>query len=157
MKVYVASSWRNLKHKFVVTYLRDLGHEVYDFRHPYAGNEGFHWAEIDPQWKQWSTRQFIQALDSDIARNGFLADVRALQDADAVVMVMPCGKSSHLELGWAAGAGKPTAILLDGSCKPELMYKLAGLITTNLLYIGRWLANQPLPFELERTRGSLQP
>lgn len=28
-------------------------------------------------------------------------------------MVLPCGKSAHLELGWAVGAGKRTIILLE--------------------------------------------
>ena len=140
MKVYVASSWRNRTQPLVVETLRAWGHEVYDFRHPYIGNDGFQWAEIDPQWERWSPQQFIQALTSDLAYDGFQSDAKALRDTDAVVMVMPCGRSSHLELGWAAGAGKPTAILLDGPCEPELMYKLAGFITTNLAEIGRWLA-----------------
>ena len=140
MKVYVASSWRNHTQPIVVEQLRVWGHEVYDFQHPYPGNDGFRWADIDPQWEMWSAQQFIQALTSDLAHEGFLSNARALRAADAVVMVMPCGRSSHLELGWAAGAGKPTAILLDGPCEPELMYKLAGFITTNLAEIGRWLA-----------------
>lgn len=31
-KIYVASSWRNVFQQDVVGILRDLGHEVYDFR-----------------------------------------------------------------------------------------------------------------------------
>ena len=44
--------------------------------------------------------------------------------ADAFVLLMPCGRSAHLEAGWAIGAGKPTAILLSAG-EPELMYKMA--------------------------------
>ena len=118
MKVYVASSWRNRRQPSVVEYLQGCGHEVYDFRHPVAGNDGFNWAEIDPEWERWTPRQFLDALTSDIACSGFRLDAHALEKADAVVMVMPCGRSSHLELGWAVGAGKLTAILLDGPCEP---------------------------------------
>ena len=33
-KIYVASSWRNVFQQDVVNILRDLGHEVYDFKNP---------------------------------------------------------------------------------------------------------------------------
>lgn len=33
-KIYVASSWRNPFQQEVVNILRDLGHEVYDFKNP---------------------------------------------------------------------------------------------------------------------------
>jgi hypothetical protein len=39
-------------------------------------------------------------------------------------MVQPCGRSAALELGWAAGAGKPTIVLL-AAAEPELMLKMA--------------------------------
>lgn len=45
-KVYVASSWRNQHQPQVVSFLREQGHEVYDFRHP-AGKTGFQWSQID--------------------------------------------------------------------------------------------------------------
>jgi nucleoside 2-deoxyribosyltransferase len=55
---------------------------------------------------------------------GFRYDEDALERCDALVMVQPCGRSAALELGWAAGAGKPTIVLLaDG--EPELMLKMA--------------------------------
>ena len=36
-KIYVASSWRNVFQQDVVAILRDLGHEVYDFKTPHMG------------------------------------------------------------------------------------------------------------------------
>lgn len=36
-KIYVASSWRNVFQQDVVGILRDLGHEVYDFKNPPHG------------------------------------------------------------------------------------------------------------------------
>ena len=55
---------------------------------------------------------------------GFALDMNALRDSEAVVMLQPAGRSAALELGWAAGAGKPTIVLLaDG--EPELMLKMA--------------------------------
>lgn len=36
-KIYVASSWRNVFQQDVVDILRNLGHEVYDFKNPHMG------------------------------------------------------------------------------------------------------------------------
>lgn len=46
-KIYVASSWRNVFQQDVVDILRNLGHEVYDFKNPPHGNGGFQWSDID--------------------------------------------------------------------------------------------------------------
>lgn len=40
-KIYVASSWRNSFQLDVVSFLRNEGHEVYDFKNPPHGNGGF--------------------------------------------------------------------------------------------------------------------
>ena len=47
-KIYIASSWRNSYQQDVVSFLRNKGHEVYDFRNPPHGNGGFQWSDIDP-------------------------------------------------------------------------------------------------------------
>lgn len=121
-KIYVASSWRNFRQVMVVTTLRSCGHEVYDFRNPFIGNKGFHWSEIDPNWKSWNGDQFRYALKHPVAQDGFKSDHAAMEWADTFVMVLPCGRSAHLELGWACGKGKRTIILLDEQQEPELMY-----------------------------------
>ena len=65
----------------------------------------------------------IDGLEHPLAAKGFSTDMEGLDWADAVVMVMPCGRSSHLELGYAVGKNKRTIILLSQS-EPELMYKM---------------------------------
>lgn len=111
MKVYVASSWRNPWQPGVVRMLRYLGHEVYDFREPRPGERGFSWSDVDPEWKAWSPRVYRDALHQNVAEAGFRSDMDALAACDACVLVLPCGASAHLELGWACGAGKRTAVL----------------------------------------------
>lgn len=125
MKIYVASSWRNDYQEDVVRGLREVDHEVYDFKNPAPGNKGFHWSEIDPAWKTWRGEQYIKSLSHPIAAQGFAADWNAMRWAEACVLVMPCGRSAHLEAGYFVGAGKPLLILLSGDCEPELMYKMA--------------------------------
>lgn len=126
MRIYVASSWRNLVQTRVVEALRADGHEVYDFRDPDDRGVpgGFSWREIDDDWLNWSPEKFRELIHHQAASVGFTRDFEAMQKADACVLVMPCGRSAHLELGWCAGAGKRTLILLAPG-EPELMYRIA--------------------------------
>jgi hypothetical protein len=124
MRIYVASSWRNPHQQMVVKALRKKGHDVYDFRNPAPGNTGFAWSSIDPDWLHWSTEKFREALKDPIAEDGFYLDMEALRAAEAVVLVLPCGRSAHLELGYAVGTGCWTGILMLEPNEPELMYKM---------------------------------
>lgn len=123
MNIYVASSWRNNFQPAVVRLLRDAGYEVFDFRNPCEGNNGFHWSEIDPNWQKWTPSEYREALRHPIAEAGFTSDMDALKRCDVVVGVQPFGRSASLELGWAVGAGKKTILLLAEG-EPELMVKM---------------------------------
>ena len=131
-KIYVASSWRNIAQPGVVVALRKMGHEVYDFRNPVEGDHGFHWREIDELWKIWDADQYIKALSHPIAEAGFQSDFAAMKWADTFVLVQPCGRSAHLELGWAVGQGKPSIMLLGPDIEPELMVKMCDHICNGL-------------------------
>ncbi len=130
-KIYVASSWRNLAQPGIVKFLRQHEHEVYDFRNPKPGNKGFRWSEIDPEWQDWTKHQYRDCLDHPIAVNGFRTDLVAMMWANVFVGVMPFGRSTSIEMGWAAGQGKKTILLLaDG--EPELMVKVFDYICCTL-------------------------
>ncbi|KKM63932.1 hypothetical protein LCGC14_1506530 [marine sediment metagenome] len=131
MRIYVASSWRNTRQEEVVSRLRKQDHEVYDFKNPKEGSGGFHWSEIDPDWKSWGVSQFRRGLDHPLAWRGYTIDMDALKQSGVVVLVLPCGRGAHLEAGWAVGAGKRLFILADDS-EPELMYRMATAIVDNL-------------------------
>ena len=125
MRIYVASSWRNPYQPAVIKCLRDQGHEVYDFRNPRPGNQGFAWAEIDPGWLAWNPGTFRRALLAPIAMDGFTTDSSAVYSCDCCVLVLPSGRSAHLEAGVAVGLGKKLFIYMPESCEPELMYSWA--------------------------------
>jgi hypothetical protein len=124
-RIYLASSWRNMAQPATVLALRGAGHEVYDFRNPRPGDDGFHWSEIDPEWLAWDGASFRAAPAHPIARAGFASDFAALRWAEVGVLLLPCGRSAHLEAGYLAGAGKPLYVLLAEHQEPELMYGLA--------------------------------
>ncbi|HYG60709.1 MAG TPA: hypothetical protein VD902_21755 [Symbiobacteriaceae bacterium] len=151
MKIYVATSWRNELQPMVVKALREAGHEVYDFRNPAPGNNGFHWSEIDPGWKGWKPEEFIELLAHPIAKQGFGFDMAALDGADATVCVLPCGRSAHLEAGYTAGQGKPVIFLLCGPLEPELMYKMGYRCVTTIEDVVAALAEVAASWAPERS------
>lgn len=124
MKIYVASSWRNEFQPRVVELLRELGHEVYDFRNPSEGNNGFRWSDIDENWLNWTPEKYVECLAHPIAEAGFNSDFDAMKWADCCVMVLPCGRSANTEAGWMKGAGKKVFVYQPIKQEPELMYKI---------------------------------
>lgn len=137
--IYVASSWRNEYQPRVVEVLRENGFEVYDFRHPVAGDDGFSWGDIASKWLDWTVDEYVEGLQHPLARGGFAMDMDALQRAEAVLLVLPCGRSAHLEAGWAKGAGKKVVAYIPILPEPELMYKMFDLVTGNLFEAIEWL------------------
>lgn len=136
--IYVASSWRNVYQPAVINILRAAHLKCYDFR----SDSAFGWNQIDPKWEQWDLDEYQEALKHPLAVRGFDSDFNAMQESDTFILVLPCGRSAHLELGWAVGAGKKTAILLptpEGRTEPELMYKMADFVTTSVYDLLGWL------------------
>lgn len=96
--------------------------------------------DLPPKGTDWvSLERYIGMVNHYRATIGFESDFGAMQKADTFVLVLPCGKSAHLELGWAVGAGKRTAILLEDPVEPELMYRMADYLAPNLFDLLGWL------------------
>lgn len=126
-KIYLASSWKNELQPNAVKILRKAGHEVYDFRNPATGQNGFSWSNIDTKWHEWTAVQFIYGLMHPVAQNGYQLDKKALDWADTCVVLLPCGKSAHLEAGYSIGNGKETFFVMhEPFIEAELMYLLGG-------------------------------
>lgn len=127
MKIYVTSSWRNKYLDDVVKALTEDGHEVYDFRR----DNVFSWKQVDPHWEKDPTNldNFFELLKAPVSEGAYQTDMKALMKADACVYVLPCGVSASLELGYAKGAGKITIVYAPEIKEPELMLKMADVIT----------------------------
>jgi hypothetical protein len=127
-RIYVASSWRNPFQPEIVTGLRARNHAVYDFRNP-EGRTGFSWKQVGgPQDRQPTLAEYREMLAHPVAAAGYLSDFRAMEWADTCVLVLPCGRSAHLEAGWFAGRGKRLIILTRDHEEPELMALMANHI-----------------------------
>jgi hypothetical protein len=146
MKVYVASSWRNLLYDGVIATLRAANLDLYDFKNP-PNSTGFSWQQVGGQPLYMhntgqgaeTAENYLRMIGHPRAVEGYHSDIDALLESDTVVLVLPCGRSAHLELGIAVGAGKRTAILLTETLEPELMYKAVDFMTTSVGELLVWL------------------
>jgi hypothetical protein len=138
-RIYVASSWRNEYQPAIVELLRMNGHQVYDFRNP-PDRTGFAWRQVNNGEEIKTFEQYRAALQNPIAAAGFLSDFRAMEWADTCVLVLPCGRSAHLEAGWFSGRGKRVVILTGDGEEPELMALMATHIVDDPQDVVRVLA-----------------
>ena len=88
---------------------------------------------LDPNWLKWNLRQYVHNVHKPLADKGFKFDRDALHWCDTCVLILPCGRSAHLEAGYAAGQGKRTIFMLSmDKFEPELMYRLGHGFVTNI-------------------------
>ena len=109
MKIYLIGSLRNPRIPEIGSLLRAEGYDIFDDWHA-AG------PEADDYWQKYSTTRgqtYPQALASHAAQHIFQFDRVHLNSSDAGILVTPAGKSGYMELGYLAGRGCPTFILLE--------------------------------------------
>lgn len=127
MKIYIIGSLRNKAIPEFANTLRDAGFDAFaDWFAPGPDADDF--------WRDYSKARgwnYKQALQSYAAKHVFEFDKQHLDESDVVVMLMPAGKSGHLELGYAVGKGKPAYILFDG--EPE-RYDVMVQFTTDIFF-----------------------
>jgi nucleoside 2-deoxyribosyltransferase len=118
-KIYIVGSMKNPKIPELAIRLRQGGYNAFDSWFSPGPQADQYWQEHETQ----HGRTFIEALAGPHAQNVFQFDKFHLDDADVGVLVLPAGKSGHLELGYLIGKGKPGYILLDGEPdKWDVMY-----------------------------------
>jgi nucleoside 2-deoxyribosyltransferase len=127
-KIYLIGSLKNRNIIPLANKIRELGYDVFD-----------DWIspgeEADEKWQAYEAergRAYDEAINGFHAQTVFNYDLRHLTEADIVIMVLPCGKSGHLEFGWSIGRGKTGFILFDGEPdRYDIMYKFADALYFN--------------------------
>lgn len=125
--IYIIGSLASKRPMDVADALRGMGHDVFDdwhAAHPSA----------DTAWQVYEQDlgfNLSRALARPAAQNVFTFDKRHLDQADIGVLVLPAGKSGHLELGYMIGQGKPGFIFLEEEDpeKWDVMYAFATGVT----------------------------
>jgi len=125
MKIYLIGSLKNEKIPDIAGILREKGFEVFDEWYSPGPDADDYWKEYE-KGRGWS---YTQALNHSLAaKNIFDFDKKHIDSSDVGILVLPCGKSGHLELGYMIGQGKLGYILLDETPKlPEKWQWVAGL------------------------------
>ena len=143
MKIYIASSWKMSKWvKAWKEQLVSLGYEVDAFCDDSDGRFVFHFSEIgDP-----ADLDAINFLEDDRSKKAFTEDKNWLDWADCCLLILPSGKSAHLEAGYAKGQGKALIIWRNEFPKGEfdVMYGFADLITDSQSAVIQFLADKAL-------------
>jgi len=120
--IYLIGSLRNEYVPLVGDRLRSCGFEVFDEWYS-AG------PEADDYFKKYHIERGIKyedALKGYAARHIFNFDRYHLDRCDCAVLLLPAGRSGHLELGYMAGKGKPTYVLMEtDSDRWDLMYQFS--------------------------------
>lgn len=127
-KIYLIGSLRNPAVPVVADQLRAQGFEVFDDWFA-AGHEADEWLQ---RYEQNRGHSYREALRGHAVNHVFHFDEHHLDDCDMAVMLLPAGKSAHLELGYVRGQGKPAFIWMPNG-EPErwdVMYRFA----TDLVY-----------------------
>jgi|SRR3990172_9499701 len=122
MIIYLIGSLRNPEVPKVAAYLRSLGHEVIDDW--YAAGP-----EADDYWQKYEQsrgRTYREALHGLHAAHVFHFDDHHLTRADVGVLLLPAGRSCHIEFGVIRGQKKPGYIVLGGNYdRFDVMYRYA--------------------------------
>jgi hypothetical protein len=130
-KLYIAGSLRNPAIPKVAQAIRsNVNIEVFDDWFAVGPDADDHWRD----YEKAKGSNFIQALGGHSATHVFEFDKRNLDDSDGLLLVLPAGKSAHLELGFMRGQNKWTGILLE-SADPErwdVMYQFVDHIFPSL-------------------------
>ena len=126
--IYLIGSLRNPEIPYIGNRLREKGFEVFDDW--FAGGK-----IADDEWQAYEGirgTDYKTALRGYAARHVFEFDLFHLHRADIGILVLPSGKSGHLEIGWMLGQGKPGYVLFDKEPdRLDCMYQFATEIFFN--------------------------
>lgn len=141
MRVYIASSWKNeLDVRALAVCLRHEGYEVDDFTDDSRGRYVFHWSVLG-NLDELDAKRF---MEDERTKKAFEQDKIMLDWAEVVILLLPAGRSSHLEAGYATGSGKPLLIFSpNGFPKGEfdVMYGFAEILTQDIVEIVTTIKN----------------
>lgn len=120
-EIYLIGSLRNPEIPTFAKEIRDLGFLVFD-----------DWfspgPEADDYWKKYETdrgRTYEEALKGYAGQHVYEFDKGHMDRCDIGLLMMPAGKSGHLELGIMIGSGKPGIIFMDTPDRWDVMVQFA--------------------------------
>ncbi len=144
VSIYLIGSLRNPVVPTLANELRQDSLEVFD--NWYSAGE-----RADDAWRDYERARghsYAEALGNHSAKHVYAFDSFHLNRCHAAVLVLPAGRSGHLEAGVAAGQGKPVFMLLDPDGEPErldVMSQFLYRVCANLDALRTEIAGYPWP------------
>lgn len=103
MRIYIASSCKNEKEVLeLARVLREHGHEVDAFCEERPGRKVFKESDIK-NIEKYDAKEFLKLPE---VKKGFREDKKWIDWADCCILLLPAGRSAHLELGYSVGKEK---------------------------------------------------
>jgi len=128
MKLYLIGSLRNPEVPLLAARLRAQNHEIFDDWFCAGPRADDHWME----YEKARGHNYAQALEGYAANHVFEYDRSHLDRAEGGVLLLPAGKSGHLEAGYLLGQKKPVWILMPGEpTRYDVMYRFATGVFTD--------------------------
>lgn len=138
--LYLVGSLRNPRIPELAKKLREELPDTEVFDDWYAAGP-----EADDFWKEYEQnrgRSYEEALEGHAAKNVFAFDKRNLDRASHVLLVLPAGKSGHMEVMYGKyGVGAKAAILLepDFDGRYDVMYQFVDRVISSDDKIVSWI------------------
>ena len=108
-QIYIIGSLRNEKIPHIAKELRKLGFKIFD-----------DWfspgPDADEFWRKYEKVRgstYKEALRNAAGKHVFEFDKEHIDESQIGVLIMPAGKSGHLELGYMIGQGKPCFVFFE--------------------------------------------
>lgn len=146
-KLYLIGSLRNQAIPTLAARLRKSRPEFEIFDDWFAAGP-----EADDYWKTYEqgkagtdSAAYVSGLNGYAADHVFQFDKHHLDTSSHALLVLPAGKSGHMEIMYAAyGVGANTAILLEEGVDPrwDVMYKFIPNILTSFSDVEEWLSDR---------------
>lgn len=144
MNIYISSSWKNRDTvRQLATRLRKSGHEVYDFTDPACRKT----PEIPPEKfpEQFDPEKHVYAeyINRPDWRAAVFENFSAIQRAELIILLLPCGNDSHAD--WALGVGLGMRSIVVGCPRKgerSPVHLWADVILPDIEAALKWVNNQ---------------
>ncbi len=141
--IYVIGALKHPRIPMIANEIRSWGYDAFDDW----------WSPSEDADEWWQRHEFIRGRSYLEAINGWHArhvcdfDETHLDRSHGGVLVLPAGKSAHIELGYLRGQKKPTFVLFEQEPdRYDVMYRLGT----------RGVENAGIHFSLDTLKTSLQ-
>jgi hypothetical protein len=131
-KILILCSNKNMFRETAMRVIQELG-MVCTF------SEGltFNFADLNPDYQHWSISDYSKIVFRNEAINtANIFDLTHITKCDAVLMIGPAGRNSHLLAGYAMGMGKQVYCWLTMPQMPDLSYGLFKRVSDNINALG---------------------